>query len=167
MLVEADSIGVTNAVSRLNHGTDLGGQPIGEPTAFHTGVRVSPSSLDLDEEVRRYRYKAEAGAEFAMTEPVFDVADVAHFRTRAREVDLPLVVTIRTLGSLREAERLANEVPGQRVPAGARRADAPGGRRRDGGRGRGGHRPGTGRGGAAVRPGDRRARGLVRTSSSR
>ena len=72
VLVEADSIGVANAVSRLNHGTDLGGQPIGEPTAFHTGVRVSPSSLDLDEEVRRYRYKAEAGAEFAMTEPVFD-----------------------------------------------------------------------------------------------
>jgi 5,10-methylenetetrahydrofolate reductase len=53
-----------------------------------------------------------------MTEPVFDVADVAHFRARAREVDLPLVVTIRTLGSLREAERLANEVPGQRVPQG-------------------------------------------------
>ena len=118
VIVEADSIGVANAVSRLNHGTDLGGQPIGEPTAFHTGVRVSPSSLDLDEEVRRYRYKAEAGAEFAMTEPVFDVADVAHFRARAREIDLPLVVTIRTLGSLREAERLANEVPGQRVPQG-------------------------------------------------
>jgi homocysteine S-methyltransferase len=115
-LVEADSIGVTNAVSRLNHGTDLGGQPIGEPTAFHTGVRVSPSSLDLDEEVRRYRYKAEAGAEFAMTEPVFDAADVTHFRGRARDVDLPLIVTIRTLGSLREAEWLANEVPGQRVP---------------------------------------------------
>jgi methionine synthase / methylenetetrahydrofolate reductase(NADPH) len=116
MLVEADSIGVTNAVSRLNRGTDLGGQAIGEPTAFHTGVRVSPSSLDLDEEVRRYRYKAEAGAEFAMTEPVFDVADVAHFRSRTRAIDLPLVVSIRTLGSLREAERLANEIPGQRVP---------------------------------------------------
>ncbi len=115
-LVEADSIGVTNAVSRLNHGTDLGGQPIGEPTAFHTGVRVSPSSLDLDEELRRYRYKAEAGAEFVLTEPVFDVADVTHFRARGRDVELPLVVTIRTLGSLREAERLANEVPGQRVP---------------------------------------------------
>jgi homocysteine S-methyltransferase len=115
-LVEADSIGVTNAVSRLNHGVDLGGQAIGEPTAFHTGVRVSPSLLDLDEEVRRYRYKAEAGAEFALTEPVFDAADVAHFRERTRDVELPLVVAIRTLGSLREAERLANEVPGQRVP---------------------------------------------------
>jgi homocysteine S-methyltransferase len=116
VLVEADSIGVTNAVSRLNHGTDLGGQPIGEPTAFHTGVRVSPSSLDLDEEARRYRYKAEAGAEFAMTEAVFDVADITHFRGQSRDVDLPLIVTIRTLGTLREAERLANEVPGQRVP---------------------------------------------------
>jgi homocysteine S-methyltransferase len=118
LLVEADSIGVTNAVTRLNHGTDLGGQPIGEPTSFHTGIRVSPSSLDLDEEVRRYRYKADAGAEFAMTEAVFDVADVTHFRSRAADIDLPLIVTIRTLGTLREAERLANEVPGQRVPHG-------------------------------------------------
>ena len=116
LIVEADSIGVANAVTRLNHGTDLGGQPIGEPTAFHAGVRVSPSSLTLDDEVRRYRYKAEAGAEFAMTEAVFDVADVEHFRARTADVGLPLVVTIRTLATLREAEWLANEVPGQRVP---------------------------------------------------
>jgi homocysteine S-methyltransferase len=118
LLVEADSIGVTNAVTRLNHGTDLGGQPIGEPTSFHTGVRVSPAALDLDEEVRRYRYKAEAGAEFALTEPLFDAADLTHFRSRSTDIDLPLLVTIRTLSSLREAERLANEVPGQRVPQG-------------------------------------------------
>jgi methionine synthase I (cobalamin-dependent)/5,10-methylenetetrahydrofolate reductase len=118
LLVEADSIGVTNAVTRLNHGTDLGGQPIGEPTSFHTGIRVSPAALDLDEEVRRYRYKAEAGAEFALTEPLFDAADLTHFRSRSTDVDLPLLVTIRTLSSLREAERLANEVPGQRVPQG-------------------------------------------------
>jgi homocysteine S-methyltransferase len=116
LLVEADSIGVTNAVTRLNHGSDLGGQAIGEPTSFHTGVRVSPASLDLDEEVRRYRYKAEAGAEFALTEAIFDVADVTHFRTLAKDIELPLVVTIRTLAGLREAEWLANEVPGQRVP---------------------------------------------------
>jgi methionine synthase I (cobalamin-dependent)/5,10-methylenetetrahydrofolate reductase len=116
LLVEADSIGVANAVDRLNHGADLGGQPIGEPTAFHTGVRVSPSSLDLDEEVRRYRYKADAGAEFAITEPVFDVADIEHFVARTRDIALPLMVAVRTLGSVREAERLANEVPGQRVP---------------------------------------------------
>jgi homocysteine S-methyltransferase len=115
-LVEADSIGVANAVSRLNHGTDVGGQPIGEPTAFHTGVRVSPSSLTLDDEVRRYEYKAGAGAEFAITEPVFDVADIEHFVARTRGVALPLIVAVRTLGSLREAEWLANEVPGQRVP---------------------------------------------------
>jgi methionine synthase I (cobalamin-dependent)/5,10-methylenetetrahydrofolate reductase len=115
-LVEADSIGVANAVSRLNHGTDLGGQPIGEPTAFHTGVRVTPSSLTLDDEVRRYEYKAAAGAEFAITEPVFDAADLEHFVARTRGVALPLIVAVRTLGSLREAEWLANEVPGQRVP---------------------------------------------------
>jgi homocysteine S-methyltransferase len=115
-LVEADSIGVANAVSRLNRGLDLGGQAIGEPTAFHTGVRVTPAALDLDEEVRRYRYKVQADAEFAITEPVFDVGDVQHFLDRTRDVKVPLIVAIRTLGSLREAEWLANEVPGQRLP---------------------------------------------------
>jgi homocysteine S-methyltransferase len=115
-IVEADSIGVANVVSRLNHGLDLGGQAIGEPTAFHTGVRVTPSALDLEEEVGRYRYKVQADAEFAVTEPVFDVADVEHFQARTRDLQLPLLVAIRTLGSLREAEWLANEVPGQRVP---------------------------------------------------
>ncbi len=155
VLVEADSIGVANAVSRLNHGTDLGGQSIGEPTAFHTGVRVSPSSLDLDEEVRRYRYKAEAGAEFAMTEPVFDVADVGPFPdpgARRR----PAARRHHPHARQRERSRAAGQRSARPArPAGTRRANAPGGHRRDRGRGRRGHRPGTGRGSAAVRPGDR------------
>ena len=92
----SDSIGLANAVSRLNHGTDLGGQPIGAADRVPHRRTVNPSSLDLDEELRRFGYKAEAGAEFAMTEPVFDVADVEPISgTRARDVDLPLVVTIR------------------------------------------------------------------------
>ena len=109
---------VTRSVRRALVVADLPfGSYQGSPEqAFHTGVRVSPSSLTLDDEVRRYEYKAGAGAEFAITEPVFDVADIEHFVARTRGVALPLVVAVRTLGSLREAEWLANEVPGQRVP---------------------------------------------------
>jgi homocysteine S-methyltransferase len=68
---DVDSIGLTNVVARLNQGFDIGGQPIGEPTAFHIGVAVNPGAFNLDEELRRFAYKVEAGAEFAMTQPVF------------------------------------------------------------------------------------------------
>jgi homocysteine S-methyltransferase len=114
---EVDSIGLTNAVTRFNQGTDIGGQSIGRPTAFLTGVRVNPAALRLDEEVRRYQYKVEAGAEFALTEPVFDVADLELFLERTVAIDLPRIVAIRPFESLRHAEWLANEVPGLRVPS--------------------------------------------------
>jgi len=116
-VIEVDSIGLTNAVTRFNQATDIGGQSIGLPTAFLTGVRVNPAALALDEEVRRYQYKVEAGAEFAITEPVFDEADLDLFVARAGGIDLPLIVTIRPFESLRHAEWLANEVPGLRVPS--------------------------------------------------
>jgi homocysteine S-methyltransferase len=113
---EVDSIGLMNAVTRLNHGCDVGGQPLGGPTAFHSGVRINPGAPNLEEEVRRYAYKAEAGAEFALTEPVFDPVDLAHFVARTTAIALPLLVTIRPFESLRDAEWLANEMPGLRVP---------------------------------------------------
>ena len=113
---DVDSIGLTNAVTRFNHGTDVGGQALGGPTAFHTGVRVNAGSLTLDEEIRRFAFKAEAGAEFAVTDPVFDPADLEHFVSRTNGIALPLVVTIRPFESVRDAEWLANEVPGLRVP---------------------------------------------------
>ena len=74
---DVDSIGLTNVVSRLNRGIDIGGQPIGAPTAFHIGVAANPGALNLDDEVRRFRYKVEAGAEFAITQPVFEVGALA------------------------------------------------------------------------------------------
>ena len=71
---DVDSIGLTNVVSRLNHGCDVGGQAIGAPTAFHIGVSVNPAASNLDEELRRFDYKVEAGAEFVLTRPIFDLA---------------------------------------------------------------------------------------------
>src|SRR5436309_15982553 len=68
---DVDSIGLTNVVSRLNHGCDVGGQAIGAPTGFHIGVSVNPAASNLDEELRRFEYKVEAGAEFVVTRPVF------------------------------------------------------------------------------------------------
>ena len=113
---DVDSIGLANMVSRLNAGADIGGQPIGEPTAFHIGVAVNPGALDLEEELRRFAYKVEAGAEFAVTQPVFDAAEFRAFMGRIRDHRIPILAGIMPLDSVRHAEFMANEVPGVRVP---------------------------------------------------
>ena len=126
---DVDSIGLTNVVARLNQGLDIGGEPIGSPTAFHIGVAVNPCALDLDHEHRRFRYKVEAGAEFAITQPVFDVAPLIEFLNRSG-APIPVLAAIIPLESLRHAEFMANEVPGVSVPPEIvermRRADAAG-----------------------------------------
>jgi homocysteine S-methyltransferase len=128
---DVDSIGLTNVVARLNRGLDIGGQPIGPPTAFHIGVAANPGALDLDDEVRRFEYKVEAGAEFAVTQPIFDAAELTAFLERVAHVRIPIVAGIMPFDTLRHAEYMANEVPGVRVPASImdrlRRADAAGG----------------------------------------
>ena len=116
LVFDVDSIGLTNAVSRLNRGCDVGGQPIGPPTAFHIGVIANPAAPNLDEEVRRFEYKAEAGAEFAVTPPVFDLEAFDTFRRRTAHVPVPVVAAVRPFESLLHAEYLANEVPNIRVP---------------------------------------------------
>src|SRR5918993_3731798 len=113
---DVDSIGLTNVVSRLNRGLDIGGQTIGAPTAFHIGVAANPAALNLDEEVRRFEYKVEAGAEFAITQPVFDVDELLAFLKRIEHVRIPIMAGVMPLDSLRHAEYIANEVPGMRVP---------------------------------------------------
>jgi len=112
---DVDSIGLTNVINRLNHGLDIGGQSIGEPTAFHTGVMVNPSR-DLDQELRRLEFKVEAGAEFAVTRPVFDVAAFERFLKRVEPLRLPIIVGIWPFESVLNAEFMANEVPGVTVP---------------------------------------------------
>ncbi len=113
---DVDSIGLTNLVSRLNRGCDVGGQSIGAPTEFHLGVSVNPAATNLDEELRRFEYKVEAGAEFALTRPIFDVRAFEAFLKRIEGVPLPVVAAIFPFETARNAEFLANEVPGIRVP---------------------------------------------------
>lgn len=117
LVFDVDSIGLTNVVARLNHGRDIGGQPIGSPTAFHIGVVANPTAPRIDEEVRRFAFKIEAGAEFAVTTPIYDVAALDSFLQRVDGSQLPVIATIRPLESLLHAEYLANEVPNLRVPA--------------------------------------------------
>jgi homocysteine S-methyltransferase len=114
---DVDSIGLTNMVTRLNGGFDIGGQSIGLPTAFHIGVAANPGAFDPDEEVRRFAYKVEAGAEFAITQPVFDARELARFLARVEGFRIPVLAAVAPLESLRHAEFLANEVPGVHVPA--------------------------------------------------
>jgi homocysteine S-methyltransferase len=113
---DVDSIGLTNVVSRLNHGGDIGGQPIGAPTAFHIGVSVNPSASNLDEELRRFEYKVEAGAEFVVTRPIFDLANFERVLRRIESANLPIIAGVFPFESARNAEFIANEVPGARVP---------------------------------------------------
>jgi methionine synthase / methylenetetrahydrofolate reductase(NADPH) len=113
---DIDAIGLTNLVSRLNRGQDPGGNAIGEPTKFVIGVGVNPASVDLDRELRRFAWKAEAGAEYAITQPVFDPAQLESFLKRVESFKVPIVAGIWPLVSLRNAEFLANEVPGVTVP---------------------------------------------------
>jgi homocysteine S-methyltransferase len=114
---DIDAIGLTNLVARLNRGLDPGGNPIGAPTRFVHGVGVNPAASDLDRELSRFAWKVEAGAQFAMTQPVFDVRQMEVFLARAEGYGLPIIAGIWPLVSLRNAEFLANEVPGVTVPA--------------------------------------------------
>jgi methionine synthase / methylenetetrahydrofolate reductase(NADPH) len=129
-LADVDSIGLTNMVNSLNGGLDIGGQAIGSPTAFHIGVAVNPGAPNLDEELRRFAYKVDAGAEFAITQPVFEVAELRDFLARIGEPRIPIIAGLMPLESVRHAEFMANEVPGVRVPDAVleriRRADAAG-----------------------------------------
>jgi homocysteine S-methyltransferase len=112
---DIDSIGLTNMVNKLNHGLDLGNNPIGEPTAFCIGVGVNPGAINLDEEIKRFEWKVEAGAQYAITQPVFDTDQLRDFLKRIEHVRIPIIAGIWPLVSYRNAEFLHNEVPGVRV----------------------------------------------------
>jgi methionine synthase I (cobalamin-dependent)/5,10-methylenetetrahydrofolate reductase len=113
---DIDSIGLTNMVHLMNRGLDLGGNPFGEPTTFTIGVGVNPGHLDLDFELRRLDWKVKAGAEYAITQPVFDVRQLEHFLGRIESMNLPVVAGIWPLLSYRNAQFMNNEVPGVSVP---------------------------------------------------
>jgi homocysteine S-methyltransferase len=113
---DIDAIGLTNLVNNLNHGLDPGGNPIGAPTRYAIGVGVNPAAVDPALELKRFEYKVEAGAEYAITQPVFDVAQLERFLGEITHVRIPIIAGIWPLVSVRNAEFLANEVPGVVVP---------------------------------------------------
>ena len=127
---DIDSIGLTHLVQGLNRGVDPGGATIGAPTQFVQGVQVSEGAQDRALELERFAYKLEAGADFAVTQPVFDVADLEPFLELAARHRTPVIAGILPFPSLRTAEFFANEVPGISVPANVvermRRAEASG-----------------------------------------
>lgn len=116
---DIDAIGLTHLVSRLNRGLDPGGNALGDATSFTIGVGVNPGAEDLEHELRRFYWKVEAGAEYAITQPVFDVRQLFAFVERIEQAGIrriPIVAGIWPLVSARNAEFLANEVPGVVVP---------------------------------------------------
>jgi methionine synthase / methylenetetrahydrofolate reductase(NADPH) len=114
---DVDAIGLTNLINRLNHGLDFANNPIGEPTGFSIAVGANPGAINLDEELRRLDWKIEAGAEYMITQPVFDIRILEKFLKRIEHVKLPILCGIWPLLSYRNAEFMNNEVPGASVPA--------------------------------------------------
>lgn len=113
---DVDSIGLTNLVKNLNQGLDPGGNEIGKPTQFAIGVGCNPVAIDPAQELKRFEWKVDAGAEYAITQPVFDVVQLERFVKSIEHVRIPVVAGIWPLISVRNAEFLANEVPGVTVP---------------------------------------------------
>lgn len=117
---DVDAIGLVNMLKRLNTGLDLGGASIGKPTSFSVGVGANPVAADLEREKARFRYKVDAGAQWAITQPVFDADSLFRFLDFTESLDskggLPIIAGIWPLKSLRNAEFMANEVPGCYVP---------------------------------------------------
>jgi methionine synthase I (cobalamin-dependent)/5,10-methylenetetrahydrofolate reductase len=110
---DVDAIGLTNIVNNLNHGLDIGGNPMGSQTALLIGVGANPGALNLDEEIRRLEWKVQAGAEYIVTQPVFDLHLLESFLRRIEGFRVPVIAGIWPLTSYRNAEFMVNEL---RVP---------------------------------------------------
>jgi len=107
---DVDAIGLVNIVHNLNRGLDIGGNPIGHGTAFVIGVGANPGFHDMDEEIRRFEYKVQAGAEYAVTQPVFDLTLLEKFLRRIEPCRIPVIAGIWPLVSIRNAEFMKNEL---------------------------------------------------------
>jgi len=110
---DVDSIGLINIVNHLNQGLDIGGNPIGSQTALLIGIGANPGALNMDEELRRFAWKVEAGGEYVVTQPVFDLDLLEKFLKSTEQYKLPVIAGIWPLTSYRNAEFMVNEL---RVP---------------------------------------------------
>ncbi|HLF07323.1 MAG TPA: methylenetetrahydrofolate reductase, partial [Thermoplasmata archaeon] len=124
---DVDSIGLIRVLKQLNAGTDLAGNSIGEPTRFVIGCAVNPVAEDFDAELERYRQKLEAGAEFTMTQPLYEIEPLMRFLDAAPKPGIPILLGLLPLQSHRHAEFLHNEVPGIEIPKQVRDAMRDGG----------------------------------------
>jgi homocysteine S-methyltransferase len=113
---DTDSIGMAAVQRRLNTGIDLGGQAIDPQTFAVIGVGLDPTALDQVRELDRFRQKVEAGAEFAITQPVFDPEALLRFLDKVAHHGLPIIAGIWPLVSYRNASFMKNEVPGVTIP---------------------------------------------------
>jgi homocysteine S-methyltransferase len=107
---DVDAIGLVNIVRRLNHGLDIGSNSIGASTNLTIGVAANPGVPDIENELRRFKYKVEAGAEYAITQPVFDLRLLESFLERIKEFRIPVIAGIWPLTSLRNAEFMKNDL---------------------------------------------------------
>ncbi len=107
---DVDAIGLVNMVQRLNHGLDIGSNSIGASTNFTIGVAANPGVPDIEHELRRFQYKVEAGAEYAITQPVFDLRLLEDFVRRIEPFRIPVIAGIWPLTSLRNAEFMKNDL---------------------------------------------------------
>jgi methionine synthase I (cobalamin-dependent)/5,10-methylenetetrahydrofolate reductase len=107
---DVDAIGLVNIVHNLNCGLDIGGNPIGMATPFVVGVGANPGVPNIDEEIKRFRFKVEAGAQYAVTQPVFDIGLLEKFLRRIEEFRIPVIAGIWPLTSARNAEFMKNEL---------------------------------------------------------
>jgi homocysteine S-methyltransferase len=107
---DVDAIGLVNIVHRLNHGLDIGGNPIGASTGFTIACAANPGVPDIDNEIRRFAYKVEAGAEYTITQPVFDLRILEIFLKRIEGFRIPVIAGIWPLTSLRNAEFMKNDL---------------------------------------------------------
>ena len=107
---DVDAIGLVNIVRKLNHGLDIGGNAIGGSTGFTVAVAANPGVPDIENEIRRFAYKVEAGAEYAITQPVFDLRLLETFLRRVEEFHIPVIAGIWPLTNLRNAEFMKNDL---------------------------------------------------------
>lgn len=119
---DVDSVGLIQILRGMNEGHDAAGSPLGAKSSFHIGMALDPNKIDeqLDQEIEKYWRKIQAGAQFIMTQPIYELAPLTRFLERAGKPPIPLILGCIPLHSSRHAEYLHNEVPGITIPEAVR-----------------------------------------------